>query len=88
MWESHSQRSNFIREVDVPNREVSRVIVCSLAAAIVFWNVGSVAAKARPTYDQAWALCTKQLNRAGVAKDSSARYSAGAACMHKYGYRI
>ena len=50
-------------------------------------SVESAAAKSKPTYDQAWALCTKQLNKT-VPRDSSARYSAGTACMMKYGNRI
>jgi len=50
-------------------------------------SVESAAAKSKPTYDQAWALCTKHLNKT-VPRVSSARYSAGAACMMKYGYRI
>jgi hypothetical protein len=72
----------------VPNSKLTRTIICVLSVAALFGTMEAAAAKSKPTYEQAWALCTKHLNRAGVSKDSSARYSAGAACMHKYGYRI
>jgi len=65
----------------------SHALLCLLAAAALLGSVESAAAKSKPTYDQAWALCTKQLNKT-VPRDSSARYSAGTACMMKYGYRI
>lgn len=46
-------------------------------------------AKAHPTYEEAWTLCTAFLDRNHILKvDAGQRYAAGAACMHKYGYRI
>ena len=72
----------------MPKSKLTRTMNCALTVVALFGTVQSGVAKARPTYDQAWALCTKHLNQAGVAKDSSARYSAGAACMLHYGYRI
>jgi hypothetical protein len=69
------------------NAKLTCTFLCLLAATALLGSVESAAAKSKPTYDQAWALCTKQLNKT-VPRDSSARYSAGAACMMKYGYRI
>jgi hypothetical protein len=46
-------------------------------------------AKAQMTYEQAWTQCKKFVD-AGVASwdQTSQRYSRGAACMKKFGYRI
>ena len=68
--------------------KLTRTVFCAVTVVALFGTVQSGGAKARPTYDQAWALCTKALTRAGIRKDESARYSAGAACMLHYGYRI
>ena len=44
---------------------------------------------ANPTYEEAWGLCTKQMDRNHILRqDAGQRYSAGAACMLQYGYRI
>lgn len=44
--------------------------------------------KAKPTYEQAWALCTAELDRGRILRaDAGQRYAAGAACMHRYGYQ-
>ena len=72
----------------MPKSELTRAMICALTVVALFETVQSGGAKARPTYDQAWALCTKHLDQAGIRKDASARYSAGAACMLHYGYRI
>jgi hypothetical protein len=72
----------------MPKSKLTRTVICALTVVTLFGTVQSGVAKARPTYDQAWALCTKHLDQAGVRKDASARYSAGAACMQHYGYRI
>jgi molybdenum-dependent DNA-binding transcriptional regulator ModE len=69
------------------NAKLTCTFLCLLAATALLGSVESAAAKSKPTYDQAWALCTKQLNKT-VPRDSSARYSAGAARMMKDGYRI
>ena len=74
-------------QIDMQNAKLTWTFLCLLAAAALLGSVESAAAKSKPTYDQTWALCPKQLNKT-VPRDSSARYSAGAACMMKYGYRI
>lgn len=43
----------------------------------------------RPTYDQAWHLCTDALNQSRIPKDNAgARQAAGAGCMQRFGYRL
>ena len=46
-------------------------------------------AKAQMTYEQAWTQCKKFVDE-GVASwdQTSQRYSRGAACMKKFGFRI
>ena len=42
---------------------------------------------AHVTYERAWALCKEFVDV--LPRDAqSQRYSRGAACMHKYGYRL
>jgi uncharacterized metal-binding protein len=79
--------SKLIREVDVSKAKLL-VIIYTLSVAALCGSFGSAVAKSKPTYDQAWALCTKHINHSVPKDNHSARYSAGAACMHKYGYRI
>ena len=71
-------------------REIGSVIVVlSAAAFLAAVQPASAAKKAKQlTYDEAWKVCTDYLNRNHFPKDASARYSAGAACMLKHGYRI
>jgi hypothetical protein len=43
----------------------------------------------RPTFDQAWQLCTEALNRSHIPKDNAgARQAAGAGCMQRFGYSL
>ncbi len=45
--------------------------------------------KKKPTYEEAWTLCTAELDRSHILKaDAGQRYAAGAACMLRHGYRI
>jgi hypothetical protein len=44
---------------------------------------------ATPTYEEAWGICTKEMDRNHILRqDAGQRYSAGAACMLRHGYRI
>jgi hypothetical protein len=64
-----------------------------VAAALVILAVPMMAYPAlakhkKLTYEQAWAACKIDVDK-NLAKDAhGARYSRGAACMHKYGYRL
>jgi hypothetical protein len=40
------------------------------------------------TYEQAWAKCQAQINKAVPGDQASARHSWGSACMRKYGHKI
>jgi hypothetical protein len=45
--------------------------------------------KKKLTYEEAWTLCTAELDRSNVLKvEPGQRYAAGAACMLRHGYRI
>jgi hypothetical protein len=67
-------------------------IVAAISAGMLLSNAQPASAKkqkAKPTYEQAWALCTAEMDRNHILKvDAGQRYAAGAACMLKYGYRI
>ncbi len=67
-------------------------IVAAIFAGMLLSNAQPASAKnpeAKPTYEQAWALCTAALDRNHILKaDAGQRYAAGAACMLKHGYRI
>jgi hypothetical protein len=44
---------------------------------------------AKPTYEEAWGICTKEMDRNHILRaDATQRYAAGAACMHRHGYTI
>lgn len=68
------------------------VLIAAISAGALLSNAQLAAAqktKAKPTYEEAWALCTAQMDRSHILKaDAGQRYAAGAACMLKYGYRI
>lgn len=69
-------------------------IIASAALALVLATSDSAFAKkkqpANPTYNEAWALCMKELDRHHISSNYSpgARYAAGGSCMLRYGYRI
>jgi hypothetical protein len=65
-------------------------IVVFAAASVVAVSIPATAAKkhAKPTYEQAYALCKAQLDRQFTSDWHTARYTAGSSCMYKYGYRL
>jgi hypothetical protein len=64
------------------------VIALSMAVPFGFADMAFAAKKpAHVTYERAWALCKEFVDV--LPRDAqSQRYSRGAACMHKYGYRL
>jgi hypothetical protein len=51
----------------------------------------ALAQSKKPTFEQAWAICKKELDAAGVPGANvsvAARHTAGGACMKRYGYRL
>ena len=53
---------------------------------------GDASAKTKKvSYDQAWKICKDQMDKdriPGTTGQSNERYTRGAACMKKYGYKI
>jgi hypothetical protein len=65
-----------------------KVLTALVAAAFVvaFGVADSVSAKHKKvSYDQAWKICKDQMDTTG---QSNERYTRGAGCMKKYGYKI
>jgi hypothetical protein len=61
-----------------------------IAAAVTALCAVTAAAKTKPkpTYEEAWKICNTELDHSHILKvDAGQRYAAGAACMHRYGYR-
>jgi hypothetical protein len=49
------------------------------------------AKKKKLTYDQAWEVCKKEMDKMGVfgtSTQANERHTRGAGCMKKYGYKI
>jgi hypothetical protein len=82
---------NKIREVAMLKVNLTRVAIVPVAFALVFAISAPASAKkkAHPTYDQAWGICTKEMDRNHILRaDAGQRQAAGGACMHRYGYRL
>jgi len=64
------------------------LIALSMAIPFGFADMAFAAKKpAHVSYERAWALCKEFVDV--LPRDAqSQRYSRGAACMHKYGYRL
>jgi hypothetical protein len=81
---------NKIREVPMLVN-LTRVAIVPVALALVFAISAPASAKkkAHPTYEQAWGICTKEMDRNHILRaDAGQRQAAGGACMHRYGYRL
>ncbi len=68
---------------------------CAVIASAAFALMCAISApasakkKAHPTYEQAWGICTKELDRNHIPRqDAGQRQAAGGACMHRYGYSL
>jgi hypothetical protein len=66
--------------------------VAMLSAGLLFGAADSASAQKtkKVSYEEAWALCRAdvQANTPPETTQSAARYTRGAACMKKYGYRL
>jgi hypothetical protein len=67
--------------------------ISMLAFALIVATNDAASAKKKtpvhPTYEQAWTLCTHELDRSHILRqDAGQRQAAGGACMHRYGYRL
>jgi hypothetical protein len=66
------------------------LLAAGLALAFGFADQAS-AAKKKLTYEQAYAKCKAIMDKEGTpgtTTQSNVRYTRGAACMKKYGYRL
>ena len=67
------------------------IVTVTLAAAIVLAGPASAQTTKKMTYAEAYAACKKELDAAGapgVNVSAQARYTMGAGCMKKYGFRL
>lgn len=66
----------------------SATLAASLVATVA---ITSAASAAKMTYEQAFAKCKAEISANVPMQDtttSSAKYTAGSACMKKYGFRL
>lgn len=71
------------------NRILISLLAITLAAPLGF--VGAASAAKKLTYEQAWKVCKDKLDKAGAygtSTQANERYTRGAGCMKKYGYKI
>ena len=71
------------------SRSLVVVVAAGLVGAFAIADVAS--AQKKMTYQQAFALCKKEVSANVAGSDtglSSARYAAGGACMQRHGYRL
>jgi hypothetical protein len=77
------------REIMSKSKMLTSLFVVAFAASLGL--VGNASAAKKVTYDQAWAICKAKMDKAGVygtGLQANERYTRGAGCMKKYGYRI
>ena len=74
---------------------VTCIVIAPLAFALSLATSDMASAKkakkvaAKPTYEEAWGICTKEMDRNHILRaDAGQRQAAGGACMHRYGYRL
>lgn len=70
---------------------VSLAIALSITVPLAFPDVASAQGTKKLSYEQAWAQCKKEISASVPGSDSTtsaSRYTAGGACMQKYGYRL
>jgi hypothetical protein len=68
---------------------LTAVLAATLIAA--FGYADDALAKKKVSYDQAWKICKDQMDKdkiPGTTGQSNERYTRGAGCMKKYGYKI
>ena len=73
------------------NKLLVALLAITVAAAFGLADNASAAAKKKLTYEQAYAKCKALIDKAGywgTSTQANVRYTSGAACMKKYGYRL
>ena len=67
---------------------VNAAVIVTVAAALGAVQPAAAKTKPKPSYEEAWKICNTELDHSHILKvDAGQRYAAGAACMHRYGYR-
>ena len=70
----------------------NKLLLILLAVVLIFGFGGSAsAAKKKLTYDEAYAKCKSIMDKEGTfgtSTQANVRYTRGAACMKKYGYKL
>jgi hypothetical protein len=89
------KRTSLANREDEMLKVITCIAIAPLAFALALAASDMASAKkakkvaANPTYEEAWGLCTKQMDRNHILRNEAGqRYAAGAACMLHYGYRI
>lgn len=73
------------------NKLLLAVLAVTVAAAFGFADNASAAAKKKLTYDEAYAKCKSIMDKEGTpgtGTQANVRYTRGAGCMKKYGYKL
>jgi hypothetical protein len=71
-----------------------RILTVLVAGAFVVTSGladNALAAKKKLTYEQAWEVCKKEMDKMGIfgtSTQANERHTRGAACMKKYGHKI
>ena len=74
-----------------PNYRILAVLVAGVFVVGSGFAQNAYAKKKKLTYDQAWEVCKKEMDKMGVfgtSTQANERYTRGAGCMKKYGYKI
>jgi hypothetical protein len=67
------------------------LLALAAVLASIFGFVSDASAAKKLSYDQAYAKCKSIMDKegtAGTTTQSNVRYTRGAACMKKYGYKL
>lgn len=73
------------------NYRILTVLVAGAFVAASGLADNALAAKKKLTYEQAWDVCKKEMDKMGIfgtATQANERHTRGAACMKKHGYKI
>jgi len=73
------------------NYRMLTLIVAGAFVAAPGLAENALAAKKKLTYEQAWEVCKKEMDKMGIfgtSTQANERHTRGAACMKKYGHKI
>ena len=73
------------------NKLFAMFLAVMLGGAFASTDIASAATKKKLTYEEAYARCKSIMDKEGTwgtSTQANVRYTRGAACMKKYGYRL